>query len=1019
MKKKFVIVLFALACCVVCIFGCAACNNRDNDSSIDGTYYLYAGGSLDKSQYITLEGTTWKNDTANSGEAEISGENITLYTEVFEKKEKFANGTVKNGILTLNIFGYEFCYCKEGKNPSSDLPGGNDTPSVTYTVIFDANGGRFTDGETAFTAKLKENSLLVAPLPPTKNGFTLEGWSTDKNSSTVWNFDTDLVTKDITLYAIWAEQSAEILSIDGATIEGTDIDMFVESNTESVSLSQKVVCNFGSTWKLYKDKLGQKEIPTKIATGESGKLSDGENIFYIVVNSSDASKSTTYTLTVYRSYAVSVLFYDGNELLKTQTAYTGKSFKANYTPIIDGYTFEGWKTSGGKSFAVGILWENLSLYASKKANTYTVTYDVKGGNELSNSNQIVTYGAKYKLSVPVRTGYTFVGWYAKNEQLTDEIGNSLAVWSYSENLVVEAKWEIKQYMVTAYVSPSGAGTITGTGAYNYNSRVTLTAKTNNGYTWVGWYKDGEQVSSAFSYTFTLGAANEYFTPRWIVCPVTLETNYSNAGAVSGTEKTVLGENTTITAETNPGYTFVGWFNGDTKLTDQLKYSFIMPAENITYTAKWCKVTIDCGDSDAGSVSSLTETYKTGDEVSITAETNPGYTFVGWFNGDTKLTDQLKYSFIMPAEDITYTAKWKISDEMLNFKFTSTETTCEITSIIDKAVTEIIVPNYVTLICESAFSECSSLKQIVLPFVGGSVKTATETYQYPFGYIFGRFGYTGGTATSQYYYGPNTNELVSNSYYIPSTLRSVTITGGNILSGAFYGCWGLTDITLPNDITAIGGMAFCDCVNLKAITLPNSIISIGNGAFSGCESLSGIEIPASVTSIGSQTFRDCYAITSLTIPYGVTSIGSSAFDGCVKLTNITLPDSITVIGNMAFANCLELKSIRLPNGLTSISSYLFDGDRYLTSIVIPSSIKTVQINAFEDCYYLGSVYYSGTAEDWASISIASGNEYFSWTATRYYYSKNNPFEDGTVTEGNYWYYGESGEIIHWKHDNEED
>ena len=1017
MKKKFVIVLFALACCVVCIFGCAACSNRDNDSSIDGTYYLYAGGSLDKSQYITLEGTTWKNDTANSGEAEISGENITLYTEVFEKKEKFANGTVKNGILTLNIFGYEFCYCKEGKNPSSDLPGGNDTPSVTYTVIFDANGGRFTDGETAFAAKLKENSLLVAPLPPTKNGFTLEGWSTDKNSSTVWNFDTDLVTKDITLYAIWAEQSAEILSIDGATIEGTDIDMFVESNIESVSLSQKVVCNFGSTWKLYKDKLGQKEIPTKIATGESGKLSDGDNIFYIVVNSSDASKSTTYTLTIYRSYAVSVLFYDGNELLKTQTAYTGKSFIANYTPIIDGYTFEGWKTSDGKSFAVGILWENLSLYASKKANTYTVTYDVKGGNELSNSNQIVTYGAKYKLSVPVRTGYTFVGWYAKNEQITDEIGNSLAVWSYSENLVVEAKWEIKQYMVTAYVSPSGAGTITGTGAHNYNSRVTLTAKTNNGYTWVGWYKDGEQVSSAFSYTFTLGAANEYFTPRWIVCPVTLETNYSNAGAVSGTEKTVLGENTTITAETNPGYTFVGWFEGDTKLTDQLKYSFIMPAENITYTAKWCKVTIDCGDSDAGSVSSLTETYKTGDEVSVTAETNLGYTFVGWFNGDTKLTDQLKYSFIMPAEDITYTAKWKISDEMLNFKFTSTETTCEITSIIDKAVTEIIVPNYVTLICESAFSECSSLKQIVLPFVGGSVKTATETYQYPFGYIFGRFGYTGGTATSQYYYGPNTNELVSNSYYIPSTLRSVTITGGNILSGAFYGCWGLTDITLPNDITAIGGMAFRNCVNLKAITLPNSIVSIGNGAFSGCESLSGIEIPASVTSIGSQTFRDCYAITNLTIPYGVTSIGSSAFDGCVKLTNITLPDSITVIGNMAFANCLELKSIRLPNGLTSISSYLFDGDRYLTSIVIPSSIKTVQINAFEDCYYLGSVYYSGTAEDWASISIASGNEYFSWSA-RYYYSKNNPFEDGTVTEGNYWYYGEYGEIIHWKHDNEE-
>ena len=117
MKKKFVIVLFALACCVVCIFGCAACSNRDNDSSIDGTYYLYAGGSLDKSQYITLEGTTWKNDTANSGEAEISAK-ISRYIQKFSKKKKnLQTAQLKTAFLPSIFLVMNFATAKkEGKS---------------------------------------------------------------------------------------------------------------------------------------------------------------------------------------------------------------------------------------------------------------------------------------------------------------------------------------------------------------------------------------------------------------------------------------------------------------------------------------------------------------------------------------------------------------------------------------------------------------------------------------------------------------------------------------------------------------------------------------------------------------------------------------------------------------------------------------------------------------------------------------------------------------------------------------
>ena len=101
------------------------------------------------------------------------------------------------------------------------------------------------------------------------------------------------------------------------------------------------------------------------------------------------------------------------------------------------------------------------------------------------------------------------------------------------------------------------------------------------------------------------------------------------------------------------------------------------------------------------------------------------------------------------------------------------------------------------------AEGSSLGSITIPFVGGSRKTSSDTYQYPFGYIFGTSSYTGGTATAQYYYGSSTSSTTNTTYYIPSSLKSVTVTGGNILRDAFYNCSKLTSVTIGNGVTSIG------------------------------------------------------------------------------------------------------------------------------------------------------------------------------------------------------------------------
>ena len=115
---------------------------------------------------------------------------------------------------------------------------------------------------------------------------------------------------------------------------------------------------------------------------------------------------------------------------------------------------------------------------------------------------------------------------------------------------------------------------------------------------------------------------------------------------------------------------------------------------------------------------------------------------------------------------------------------------------------------------------------------------------------------------------------------------------------FYGCSGLTSLTLPSSVTSIGRGAFYGCWKLTSLTIPSGVTSIGYSAFRGCSGLTSLTIPSGVTSIDSEAFRGCSGLTSLTIPSGVTSIGKSAFRDCSGLTSLTLPSSVTSIGNNA-------------------------------------------------------------------------------------------------------------------------
>ena len=139
------------------------------------------------------------------------------------------------------------------------------------------------------------------------------------------------------------------------------------------------------------------------------------------------------------------------------------------------------------------------------------------------------------------------------------------------------------------------------------------------------------------------------------------------------------------------------------------------------------------------------------------------------------------------------------------------------------------------------------------------------------------------------------------------------------------------------VTSIGDSAFFTCWSLSSITIPNSVTSIGSYAFYRT-SLSSITIPNSVTSIEDYAFFTCFSLSSITIPNSVTSIGNSAFYKCSSLSSITIPNSVINIANYAFEYCYELSSIYcLAKTPPAISSKTFDFDDIETIYVPKSSI----------------------------------------------------------------------------------
>lgn len=135
--------------------------------------------------------------------------------------------------------------------------------------------------------------------------------------------------------------------------------------------------------------------------------------------------------------------------------------------------------------------------------------------------------------------------------------------------------------------------------------------------------------------------------------------------------------------------------------------------------------------------------------------------------------------------------------------------------------------------------------------------------------------------------PAIADYTSGSIVIPSSVKGYdgrTYQVKQISDAAFYDCYELTSIQLPDGITSIGRLAFYDCAGLTAFTIPSKVTSVGEEAFNNCSNLASVNIPVSVTSIGDAAFYGCSKLTSVTVNWSTPiAIDNECFTNAANAT----------------------------------------------------------------------------------------------------------------------------------------
>jgi len=494
----------------------------------------------------------------------------------------------------------------------------------SYTIIFDSNEGSAVPDQTVYGGE-----KAIAPKSPTRAGYVFGGWFSDAGLTKGYNFTTEIIKGNITLYAKWTIAQKNEYQV-----------RFYE--TATALLQQQKVKEGG--------------------VAESFEPQPREGYTFLYWRDKDTpSKPFDFTTPITRNHdlytawqtnSYEVSFMSNGTKVSSQSVYYNQSAKTPSTPTREGYVFKGWYSdtdlTNAYNFSSAVR-NHITLYA-KWAPMFTVSFDSKGGSAVN--IQTIEYNAKATTPAsPTRTGYVFGGWYS-NEDLTDTYNFASPV---TTNVTLYAKWT--PLFTVNFDLKGGAPVVNPKTVVEGGLVATPAEPVRAGYVFGGWYSD-EGLSTVYDFA-TPVTANMTLYVKWkALYTVKFDAGLNSTPAIPKivVEGDVVYAPDASELPSNPGNIIYGWAeNFATKIT----YDFATPVTgNLYLIALWSKIYTVNFETNGGSA---VETQILGSKNLVKVPeppTKPGFVFEGWYR-NSGLTVPYDFEEFVINGNLTRTiyAKW--------------------------------------------------------------------------------------------------------------------------------------------------------------------------------------------------------------------------------------------------------------------------------------------------------------------------------------------------------------------------
>ena len=332
----------------------------------------------------------------------------------------------------------------------------------------------------------------------------------------------------------------------------------------------------------------------------NGNGGSNGSIKYGMINGRDANLKT-FNASVRTGYTCTGYYVPG-----TNTRVLEADGTISHSAV-DGYTnfdqdYYRWNTI-----------TNTTLEAHWAANTYTVSFNASanGGSGGQTANVTATYDAAMpaiSTTAPVRTGYTFTGWYdaqSGGTQYYTAAGAGTRNYDKTSNTTLYAQFTANTYTVSFNASANGgSGGQTANVTATYDAAmpaISTTAPVRTGHTFTGWY-DAQSGGTQYYTAAGAGArnydkaSNTTLYAQFSVNSYTISFNANGgSGGQTASVSVIYGSalpSVSTAPPVKPGHIFNGWYtsaNGGTQYYDKNgtpTVSSYTVAGNITLYANW-------------------------------------------------------------------------------------------------------------------------------------------------------------------------------------------------------------------------------------------------------------------------------------------------------------------------------------------------------------------------------------------------------------------------------------------------